>query len=45
MSAFDPKLPATGWLMRRALDGFIAKLTNGLAEHATAVADARRNAA
>jgi hypothetical protein len=45
VSAFDPKLPATGWLMRRALDGFIAKLTDGLAEHATAVADARRNAA
>ena len=45
VSAFDPKLPGTGWLMRRALDGFIAKLTDGLAEHATAVADARRNAA
>jgi hypothetical protein len=45
VSAFDPKLPGTGLLMRRALDGFIAKLTDGLAEHATAVADARRNAA
>lgn len=45
VSAFDPKLPGTGWLMRRALDGFIARLTDGLAEHATAVADARRNAA
>jgi hypothetical protein len=45
VSAFDPKLPGTGWLMRRVLDGFIAKLTDGLAEHATAVADARRNAA
>ena len=45
VSAFDPKLPGTGWLMRRALDDFIAKLTDGLAEHATAVADARRNAA
>ena len=45
VSAFDPKLPGTGWLMRRALDGFIAKLTDGLAEHATAVADGRRNAA
>ena len=45
VSAFDPKVPGTGWLLRRALDGFIAKLTNGLAEHATAVAGARRNAA
>jgi polyketide cyclase/dehydrase/lipid transport protein len=45
VSAFDPKLPGTGWLMRRALDDFIAKLTDGLAEHATAVADTRRNAA
>ena len=45
VSAFDPKLPGTGWLMRRALDGFIAKLTDGLAEHATTVAGARRNAA
>jgi Polyketide cyclase / dehydrase and lipid transport len=45
VSTFDPKLPGTGLLMRRALDGFIAKLTDGLAEHATAVADARPNAA
>ena len=47
MSAFDPKLPGTGSLMRRALDGFVAKLTEGLAEHATAVAvaEARRDAA
>ena len=45
VSAFDPKLPGTGLLMRRALAGFIAKLTDGLAEHATAVADAHPNAA
>jgi hypothetical protein len=36
VSAFDPKVPGTGWLMRRMLDGFIAKLTSGLAERATA---------
>jgi hypothetical protein len=35
VSEFDPKIPGTGWLMRRALDGFVAKLTHGLAEHAT----------
>ena len=34
VSAFDPKVPGTGWLVRRALDGFIAQLTHGLAEHA-----------
>ena len=37
-SAFDPKVPGTGWLLRRALDGFIAKLTEGLAQRATAEA-------
>src|SRR5690242_3534140 len=26
---FDPKFPGTGRLMRRALDGFIAKMTDG----------------
>jgi hypothetical protein len=31
-------VPGTGWLMRRALDGFIAKLTEGLARRATAEA-------
>src|SRR5919108_5250653 len=40
VSEFDPKYPGTGWLMRRALDGFVAKLANGLAEHATAVSRA-----
>jgi hypothetical protein len=35
VSEFDPKIPGTGWLMRRALDGFVAKLAHGLAEHAT----------
>jgi hypothetical protein len=41
VSAFDPKYPGTGWLVRRALDGFVAKLANGLAERATADARAR----
>ena len=36
VSAFDPKIPGTGWLMRRGLDGFVAKLVNGLAAHAAA---------
>jgi hypothetical protein len=36
VTAFDAKVPGTGWLMRRALDGFIAKLTDGLARQATA---------
>ena len=45
VTAFDPKVPGTGRLVRRALDGFIAKLTNGLAARATADAAARRNAA
>jgi hypothetical protein len=40
VSEFDPKYPGTGWPMRRALDGFVAKLANGLAEHATAVSRA-----
>jgi uncharacterized protein YndB with AHSA1/START domain len=41
VSTFAPKIPGTGWLMRRALDGFIAGLTNGLAEHAAAVETGR----
>jgi hypothetical protein len=45
VSEFDPKIPGTGWLMRRALDGFVAKVTAGLAERATADAGARRSAA
>jgi hypothetical protein len=43
VSAFDPKVPGTGRLMRRALDGFVAGLTNGLAARATEVAQAHRN--
>ena len=35
VSAFDPKIPGTGALLRRGLDGFVAKLANGLAEHAS----------
>jgi hypothetical protein len=41
VSAFDPKIPGTGRLMRRALDGFIAGLTDGLAQRAAAGAAAR----
>ena len=37
-STFYPRVPGTGWLLRRALDGFVAKLSHGLAERATAVA-------
>jgi uncharacterized protein YndB with AHSA1/START domain len=40
VSQFDPKWPGTGRLMRRALDGFVAKLANGLAERASADAAA-----
>jgi uncharacterized protein YndB with AHSA1/START domain len=36
VSQFDPKVPGTGRLMRRALDGFIEKMTNALAERAAA---------
>jgi hypothetical protein len=45
VSEFDPKIPGTGAVMRRALDGFVAKLVSGLAERATADAAARRTAA
>jgi hypothetical protein len=38
VSTFAPKVPGTGWLLRRALDGFVAELTHGLAEHATRTA-------
>jgi hypothetical protein len=41
VSAFDPKHPGTGRLVRRGLDGFVEKLVNGLAEHATALAEGR----
>jgi hypothetical protein len=42
VSAFDPKVPGTGRVMRRGLDGFVRDLAHGLAEHATAVAGTRR---
>ena len=44
VSTFDPKFPATGWLMRRGLDGFVAGLAHGLAKHATAMAAEHREA-
>lgn len=43
--AFDPRYPGTGPLVRRALDGFVAKLANGLASHAAHVAGIQRRAA
>ena len=33
-SRFAPKIPGTGRLLRRGLDGFVAQLAGGLAEHA-----------
>ena len=45
VAEFDPKIPGTGALVRRALDGFVAKLASGLAERATADAARRRTAA
>ncbi len=44
VSAFDPKIPGTGRVMRRGLDGFVSQLVNGLAERATAIAAQRRGA-
>ena len=38
VSAFDPKIPGTGWLLRRGLDSFVAGLAHGLAAHAATVA-------
>ena len=43
VSSFRPKVPGTGWLMRRGLDKFVAGLANGLAEHAAAVETGRRD--
>jgi len=43
--AFDPKVPGTGALVRRRLDGFIAKVVEALAARATADAAGRRAAA
>jgi hypothetical protein len=45
VSEFDPKVPGTGALVRRGLDGFIAKVVAGLANGATADAAARGRAA
>jgi hypothetical protein len=42
---FTPKVPGTGALVRRALDGFIAKVVAGLAARASADAAGRRAAA
>jgi hypothetical protein len=41
VSSFEPKVPGTGPLVRRALDGFVKRLANGLADRATALAAAR----
>jgi uncharacterized protein YndB with AHSA1/START domain len=38
VATFDPKYPGTGWLVGRGISRFIAQMTNGLAEHASAVA-------
>jgi uncharacterized protein YndB with AHSA1/START domain len=45
VSAFDPKIPGTGFMLRRGLDGFIAALTDGLAAHATKLAGEASRAA
>lgn len=45
VSTFEPKIPGTGRLMRRALDGFVAGLATGLAEHAVTVETGRPAAA
>jgi uncharacterized protein YndB with AHSA1/START domain len=45
VSSFEPRLPGTGPLLRRALDGFIEALTRGLAEHAAGIAAGARRAA
>jgi hypothetical protein len=47
VSTFEPKWPGTGALLRRALDRFITRCTDGLAARATELAGgtARRDAA
>jgi hypothetical protein len=45
VSTFLPKIPGTGALMRRGLDGFIAAMTDGLAAGATKAADEHGRAA
>lgn len=37
--SFQPKIPGTGWLLRRALTTFIGELTSGLARHAATAGD------
>jgi hypothetical protein len=44
VSTFAPKVPGTGWLLRRGLDRFIAQCANGLAEHAASPAGAHARA-
>jgi hypothetical protein len=45
VSQFEPKYPGTGALLRRGLDGFIAKCVGGLAEHASVLAGGAGRAA
>ena len=45
-TSFEPKYPGTGGLLRRGLDGFIGRCTDGLAARATELAGgAQRDAA
>jgi hypothetical protein len=41
-SSFDPKLPGTGWLIRRRLSAITERFVRGLAAHAAAL-DQRRS--
>jgi uncharacterized protein YndB with AHSA1/START domain len=45
VATFDPKLPATGALLRRGLGRFLADCTNGLAAHASKLTGAHADAA
>lgn len=45
LSTFDPKIPGTGWLMRRGLNGFVAGLTRGLEEYSSRTGDEPRDSA
>jgi len=45
VSSFEPKIPGTGALLRRGLDGFVEKLVDGLAEHAARAAGQEVSAA
>src|SRR3954469_9346030 len=44
VAEFAPKIPGTGALLRRGLNGFVKGLTDGLAERAAADAAARERA-